>query len=294
MVFMRFFLLWIVCFFVLRLSGQTSATYSFDTLRLTSGYTAFPDTGRLNGHRYDGVHYIAKEHYSDSTVLVLVPRSVKNANVIPVVCWFHGWYNTVDSANQYFALQQQFIHAAPNAIFIIPEMARNAPDSYGGKLVQNGMFTLLLKDLFKQLSAQKIIQLNAQPGDVVLAGHSGAYSVMMHISKQATVPVRAIFLFDGLYRYADEFTKWMGKKTANKWVHWYTHNGGGTDEESEVMMQLLVKENIPFKKVTETDVTDDLLNNTSCLFIESKRLHNDVIARPANFYRLIKSLKWLY
>ena len=153
---------------------------------------------------------------------------------------------------------------------------------------------VVLNDVFRQLVNRKLIREKAIPGDVVLAGHSGAYSVMMHIAKQDRVPVKAIFLFDGLYRYADEFANWVNKKSANKWVHWYTHDGGGTDEESDVMMQILLKANVPFKKLAETDLTEDILTNNSCLFVESKRLHNDVISRPANFYRLIKSLKWLY
>lgn len=78
-------------------------------IRTSSAYTAFPDTGRANGHTYNKVLYPAATHYSDSTVLITVPPGFKTGKQVDVVFWFHGWRNSIDSANAYFELTKQFV-----------------------------------------------------------------------------------------------------------------------------------------------------------------------------------------
>src|SRR2546430_1021438 len=46
--------------------------------RITSAYTSFPDTARAKGHSYDNDFYTAAEHYSDSSVMIVVPPQFKS------------------------------------------------------------------------------------------------------------------------------------------------------------------------------------------------------------------------
>ncbi len=103
-------------------------------IRMSSSYTSFPDTGRANGHVYDGVLYDAKNHYSDSSVIMVIPPGFIPTDKTDFVFWFHGWRNSIDSSLEIFHISDQFVAAGKNAILVLAETAKNAPDTYGGKL----------------------------------------------------------------------------------------------------------------------------------------------------------------
>ena len=81
----------------------------------------------------------------------------------------------------------------------MPEAAKNAADSYGGKMQQTGMFKALVEDVMNELKSEAIVPRNAGPGHIVLAGHSGGFRVIADILKNGQVPVNEVFLFDALY-----------------------------------------------------------------------------------------------
>src|SRR5580765_4789366 len=57
-------------------------------IRMSSAYTSFPDTGRANGHVYEGAVYDAKTHYSDSSVIMVIPPGFKSSKKTDFVFWF--------------------------------------------------------------------------------------------------------------------------------------------------------------------------------------------------------------
>src|SRR6185312_5301896 len=113
-------------------------------IHIHSGHTSFPDTGRTKGHMYDKVLYTAAEHYSDSTVLIIAPKKLDAKKTVDLVFWFHGWRNNVDSAAVRYQLTRQFIASHENAVLVLAETARDAPDGYGGKLENQGVFKALV------------------------------------------------------------------------------------------------------------------------------------------------------
>ena len=269
-------------FLTMVVSAQTGATI----LRITSAYTSFPDTGRAMGHIYDKVLYTTVDHYSDSSVLIRVPKNLKVKKTVDVICWFHGWRNNIDSAAAYFELINQFLTANRNAILIFPETTKNAPDSYGGKLEQKDVFKSLLQDVLNNLKKEKIIGKKTRAGNVVLAGHSGAFRVMAHILQNGGIEVKQTILFDGLYSQIDKFTNWIQADTAHQFINLYTNKGGGTDEVSEKMMEGLRGRNIRFVNPEETDVNAGILQENKVIFIHSLKEHNDVINRPDKNFQL--------
>lgn len=170
---------------------------------------------------------------------------------------------------------------------MLPETAKNAPDSYGGKLEQKNVFKNLLKDVLDKLKAQKIISKKARPGNIVLAGHSGAFRVMAHIVQNNGTQVKQVILFDGLYSQIDKYTTWIQADTTNQFINLYTNKGGGTDEVSLKMMQQLKEKNIVFINPDEKDVTQALLKSNQVIFIHSRKEHNDVINRPDHNFRIL-------
>jgi hypothetical protein len=254
--------------------------------RITSAYTSFPDTARAAGHYYDQVLYAATEHYKDSSVMIVVPSEFKNKKKIDIIFWFHGWRNNIDSAAAYFQLIPQFIATNHNAILVLPETAKNAPDSYGGKLEHKDVFKNLLHDVLQKLKTENITGKRTKCGNVVLAGHSGAFRVMAYILQNGGIEVKQIILLDGLYSQVDKYTAWIQAGASHQFINLYTNKGGGTDEVSEKMMQELKGKNIPFINPEEQAVNAAMLKANQVIFIHSHKEHNDVINRPDHNFRL--------
>ena len=254
--------------------------------RIKSAYTAFPDTGRANGHSYDNVLYTAAEHYNDSSVLIIVPSQLKAGKHVDIICWFHGWRNNIDSVPVQFDIVKQFLASHRNAILVLPETTKNAPDSYGGKLEQKNIFNLLLHDVLAKLKNEKVIGKSTAIGNVVLAGHSGAFRVMAYILQEGGVEVKQIILFDGLYSQVDKFSNWIRSDASHHFIDLYTNKGGGTDAVSIQMMQVLHDSSIHFINPEEKDMNAALIKANSIIFIHSLKEHNDVINRPDNNFQL--------
>lgn len=253
---------------------------------ISSSFTSFPDTLRKKGHTYNNVFYPAEKHFNDSTVLIAVPSGFKKGKQVDLIFWFHGWFNNIDSAGTYFELIKQFSASQRNAVLVLPESAKNAPDSYGGKLEQPAVFRNLLTDVMMKLRSEKIIGKKTKHGNMVLAGHSGAFRVMAHILQNGGVAVKQVVLFDGLYGQIDKYTAWIQADTSHQFINLYTGKGGGTDEVSEKMMQQMKEKNIPFIKTEEKDVHCPMLKTNQVIFIHSPKEHNDVINRPDHNFRL--------
>jgi hypothetical protein len=269
-------------------SAQPDPKKNFSWIRITSSHTAFPDKARSNGYSYEGKFFDAVGHYSDSTVLMVVPKSIRKQEKVDLVFWFHGWNNNIDTASAYFQIEQQFTGADCGAVLVLAETAKNAPDSYGGKLEQPGDFAGLVEDVMATLKKEKQIAEHCKPGNIILAGHSGAYRAMAYILQNGGAPVREVELFDALYSQVDKFLYWIQKDKDNRFIHWYTNHGGGTDEVSAQMMDTLRKTNTSFILSEENNVTPSLLQTGRIFFIHSEREHNEIISNPPNFKLLLK------
>lgn len=256
--------------------------------RFPSTNTSFPDSLRALGHRYNGKLFSAVSHYSDSSVVVIVPPGFKASKNVDLVFWFHGWYNTIDSSIKIFHLRDQFIASGKNAILVIPEGAVNAPDSYGGKLEQPGRFNDLILEVLQQLKGRSVLAGKTSIGNIVIAGHSGAYRVMAYILENGGAEVQEVFLFDGLYGQVDKFQKWILGKRSRHIIHLYTSEGGGTDEVSVQFMNKLTSDGHNFAwKEEHALVADDKLKEP-ILFIKSKKGHNEILADTHWWFRVLK------
>ena len=254
--------------------------------RIASAHTSFPDTAREKGYRYDNVLYSAAEHYSDSSILIMVPSQFKVEKNVDVICWFHGWRNNIDNVPTEYDIVKQFLASGRNAVLVLAETAKNAPDSYGGKLEQKDVFKQMLNDVLKELKKQKIVGENVAAGNVVLAGHSGAFRVIAHILQNGGIEVKQTILFDALYSQVDKFTQWISDDGTHQFINLYTNKGGGTDEVSVEMMQLLTDKKIRYIKVEENEVSPSILRTNNIVFIHSLKEHNDVINRPDYNFKL--------
>ena len=248
----------------------------------TSAYTMFPHEKRAQGHTYEGKAYPADVHYSDRTVAIFVPKGFRAEDATNLVFYFHGWRNNVDDTFAKYRLAEQLAASGVNAVLVLAEGPKNAPDSFGGKLEETGVFASLVSDVLSTLKARGVIG-STKPGAIVLAGHSGAYRVMAFILTRGglTANIREVYLFDALYGQSEKFAHWIDR-FPGRLIDIYTPEGGTRDESLSLMDDLRAWD-IPFVAVAESAVTQDLLRKNRLVFIDSALAHDDVVAKNEQF-----------
>ena len=275
-------------------SGRAQSDTSFRAFHFGSMHTSFPDTGRAKG-RVDGnnVFTPVSGHYDDSSVLLIIPPHLSADRTVDLVFWFHGWHNSIDTAVAFYGLARQLTASRRNAILVLPETGRDVGDSYGGKLQQKGMFKDLVADVMNNLKSKALVPRDANPGHIVLAGHSGAYQVIADILKNGEVPVDEVFLFDALYSRVNTFMDWINADKGHHFIHWFTNHGGGTDIMSDTMMIRLKGQHMNYQLIEEKDVTPDIIRKNLVLFVHSLREHNVIINDPDDFQLLLENSLYL-
>ncbi|WP_431210147.1 hypothetical protein ACQ86N_29380 [Puia sp. P3] len=151
---------------------------------------------------------------------------------------------------------------------------------------QEGMFGLLVGDVMKELRSAGVVGSDAVAGRIVLAGHSGAYSVIDDILEHGGREVSEVFLFDALYGRLDGFTRWA-EDGKHHFVHWFTNTGYGPDKVSDTMMERLRKDGVDYGLVEEGTVDGDVVKKNRVLFVHSLREHNVIINDPDDFGLLL-------
>jgi len=254
--------------------------------------TAFPDSARVNGHAYQGKLYDKDAHYSDNNMLIFIPKDYKQDNGTDLIFHFHGWYNNIDSVPAQFLLPEQLYKSGKNAILIIPQGPKNAPDSYGGKLERKDVFAALAKEVMAFLYQEKFIQ-ETSIRNIILSGHSGAYRVMAHILQHGGLSenIKETWLFDGLYSQEEKYLQWL-KIDSGSFTNIYTRDGG-TYKLSKKFEKMLQKSRLPFVK-GKNGVEEWLLRKQEKIrSIYSPLGHNEVMHKTDQFRRLIENSAFL-
>jgi hypothetical protein len=252
--------------------------------------TPFPHPKRLEGHTYQGKLYPAKEHYSDNTVAIFIPKGFRGTGKIDFVVHFHGWFNHVEGVLGQYQLIEQFIASRRNAVLVVPQGPRNAPDSFGGKLEDPDGFKRFLEEVMQTLR-QKSALTNKDfvLGQVVLSGHSGGYEVISAIVHCGglTNHVREVWLFDALYAQTDKFLTWIDKQQG-RFIDIYTERGG-TKARTEQLMATLKKRGTAFFAGKEADANLADLQSNKLVFLYTDLRHNDVIHKRQEFREYLKT-----
>lgn len=268
--------------------SQENSKNEYGTIyRYELNNTPFPHKLRENGHSYKGENYNVKDHYSDQSVIVFVPNHFALTDSIDIVYYFHGWGNNIDSTLVKFNLLEQFYASRKNAILVLSEAAKNAPDSFGGKLEEKNTFKNLTEEIIDKLNAQFNKKLKA--GDISLAGHSGAYRVIAYILYHGglTDNIESVYLFDGLYADVDKYSFWINNYKG-KFINIYTPNGG-TKSESEELIITLSKIGIECLVIPTDDFSSNDLKESRIIFIKSQLQHNEVIHKKKQFQKFLES-----
>lgn len=256
-------------------------------IRFASTHAMFPDTARAKGHIYQGRLYDASTHYSDSSVWVYVPSYYRRSAHPELIFWFHGWGNNLDTANAQYHVTEQFYASGRNAVWIMVEGPKNAPDSYGGKLEQPAEFQALTNEILDTLGAHGFLKKSTRTFSdclITLGGHSGAYRVISRILNYT--PVKEVFLFDALYGGNDAYLEWA-RQPGHRFINIFTHVGG-TDQNSALVAHLLADSlHVPVTNIKEQILDQVRHIGAATVFIDSQQSHNGVLTYNDRLKRLL-------
>ncbi len=250
----------------------------------------FPHRDRAEGHKYQGRLYPANENYSDSTVAIFIPKGFRETGKIDFVVHFHGWKNHVEGVLGQYKLIEQLVESRRNAVLVVPQGPRDAPDSFGGKLEDADGFKRFMIDVAETLRQKSSLRKkDFTLGRIVLAGHSGGYEVISAIVDRGglTEHVSEIWLFDALYAQTQRFLAWIDRKQG-RFIDIYTEHGG-TKSETEKLMSTLKQRGTPFFAGKETEAKSADLETNRLVFLYTDLPHNDVVHKRQEFREFLKT-----
>jgi hypothetical protein len=256
------------------------------TLRLSSA--PFPHADRQNGYRHEDIYYPPEEHYSDSSVKVFVPGGFRPGGTVDLVFFFHGWYTSIDQAERAFQLSRQFAESGVNALLVLPETARQAPDSFGGNLEEPGGFARLVAELLGELQTARVIG-QARPGRIVLAGHSGAYRLVSLVLLRGGLAdnIREVYLFDALYEFEELFAGWI-EAGGHRFVA-LNAAGSETAAVAERLIGLLQEAGVSVAVAADEPRLDFPALASQVVFLHSRYGHYGVVSAADQFGRILRS-----
>ncbi len=256
--------------------------------RLSLRSAPFPHPDRENGYTYDQVDYPAESHYQSSSVAVFVPSGFRSTGPTDLVLFLHGWFSSIDDAEQRFDLYRQFAASRVQALLVVPELALNAPDSFGGKLEDKGGFARFVDELLGQLAARGVIRSRAV-GRIVLAGHSGAFEAIGAILRNGdlAVSIKEVVIFDGLYAYTNQFRRWI-EDSAGTFVTVMAADGEETTSV-DALMDLLRGDGVAFRAAPDDpqDDAEDLASRV--VFLKSSSDHYGVVSGREELRRILSA-----
>ena len=273
------------------LDAQTYSEYG-TVLRFSLKNGLFPHPKRAEGHTYQNQKFPSSKHYQDSSVLVFIPKGYHFSPKTDIVVHFHGWYNHLDSVVAQFKLIEQFAAAHPNALLVLPQGPKDAPDSFGGKLEENNGFKRFISEVLDSVKAARERKI-LLPRNIILSGHSGAYRVMSFILLHGGMPenVKEVWLFDGLYGQLEKFGVWLQQKNA-RLVNFYTKEGGTFATSIDFAMDIEAW-HLKQWQGEEKDLTNHILVTNQIFSIFTPLEHNEVLSKTEMFRRLVSASPFL-
>ena len=289
---MKDILLFMLC---LSFAAQAEESHSLATtnsgqLIVTQLVSApFPHSSRAEGHKYKDEFFPADKHYSDNTVAMFVPKGFADAGRVDFVIHFHGWRNTVAGTLEQYKLADQLSASGRNAILIVPEGPKNAPDSSGGKLEDADGFKQFMDEVIAALKRRSVLKNDSRIGQIILSGHSGGYQVMSSVVERGGLAdqVREVWLFDALYARGEKFLAWS-EKTGGRLINIYT-DGGGTKVRTEEMLAQLKQRGTNMLVTTDTAVIAMELTTNKFVFLHTDLRHNEVVEKRKTFQQFLET-----
>jgi hypothetical protein len=172
-----------------------------------------PESGeRFHTNRY-GVRYSEKSHYRDNRVLFHIPSHFDPQKPFFYLVFFHAIDTDIFKSDRDYALTRQLEASGSNAIFIMPQLAKDAADSSPGKFFRRNAFKAFMEEAATILAARLEAghQRSLEDAPIVLSAFSGGYKAAAFVLDRGGVEERiaGVLLLDALYEDVDKFHKWI-------------------------------------------------------------------------------------
>jgi hypothetical protein len=215
--------------------------------RIFSNNAPFPHPSRKDGYQYKEKFFPYDPHYSDSSVIVVIPKGFHEVdNAVDLIIHFHGWNNDVLNVMEQFNMVQQLVASKKNAILVFAQGPYRASDSGGGKMEDEGGFKRMVVEILQILKAEGRIK-NTTVGKIIISAHSGGYrpAILSLVRGKLDKHVKEIFLFDAFYDLTDQLIPWLRKDKQNRLRSIYTEH---LAQEHQNFIANLIKENLTYSE----------------------------------------------
>ena len=221
-----------------------------------------------------------RDHYDDSSAVIVIPKGWhETPEGVNIIVHFHGHRNNVLKVLEKFKLPQQLTSSNKNAILVLAQGPKNAPDSFGGKMEDHNGFKYFIEEILEKLRQDGILQ-KSNVNKIILSAHSGGYRPAAYVLECGglTSSISAVFLFDAFYGQHDKFFNWV-KNYNGKLISIYTSH---LSDEHKSFLLRLEEENI-FYSV-------NLSKNKRLTFYPTNVCHSCVMAGNFETYLRLSNL----
>lgn len=173
----------------------------------------FPHESRKDGFKAKAGFFPFEKHYNDPTVGFVIPRGFKPSANVDLIIHFHGHRNNVAKELERFRFAPMLNASGKNAILLLPQGPRDAPDSTCGRLEEPGALKKFVDEAIDDLIAMDKLPKGARVRNLVISGHSGAYRVMGFCVRHGGMEdhIRALWLWDSTYGQLEDFAGWVAR-----------------------------------------------------------------------------------
>jgi hypothetical protein len=262
-----------------KLVSMTSSPFPYSGLvpRTKRPFLNFKDRGRQGRKTRSGRVYWADKTYSDSRVLLHIPRGFDTGKPAVIVLFFHGHGATL--ARDVVARQRlpaQISNSGINAVLVAPQFAVDARDSSAGNFWKPGGTRRFLDEVAPQLARllgnpQSRYVFARMP--VVIVGYSGGYvPTAWSLANGGIGPrVKGVVLLDGLYGELGRFANWIERNTSGFFLSAYATS---TMKGNASLKRMLKKRGIAYSTKLRPS-----LKPGSVTFIKAVKGHRDYVTR---------------
>lgn len=239
-------------------------------------HAPYPHESRAEGFTRNDRTWPRDPHYVDSSVLFFIPNGYRAGESVDLLFFFHGHGNNVRNAVEQFGLREMVAASGKNVILVFPQGPKDASDSGGGKLEEDGGLERLAREALELLKAEGKTGTET-PGRIILSGHSGAYKIIHNALDHGGLEahVTDAFLLDASYGGLDEMVAWMAGHPEGRVRSIFTEH---LANENVVMMARLQERGVPFTLLMDDAASDEHLRRERLLFLHTVTLdHNATV-----------------
>jgi hypothetical protein len=244
-------------------------------------HAPYPHASRANGFK-GSKEAFGPEHYRDSTIGIVIPKSYKPGDRVDLVVHFHGHRNHVDNVLTKFQMVDQLGKSQRNAILIVPQGPRDAADSGFGAMEDAGGFEAMVREVIAFLHAEKKIQ-TTRVGHITLTAHSGGYNAVSAICAKGGLDdhITDVLLFDASYGGLERYADWIAVGKNRRLVSIFTAHLAPANFE---LLALLKKVGTKYDLAMEKDLSDEFLKQREALFIHTEDLAHDEVMNKRDYF----------